>query len=110
MLPEKSRLKVGQSNYRNWAGKKEIYTPLFKLIYRKREGQVETKIGFVVTGKIGKATKRNKIRRWLSEVVRSRIERFPKGTEAVFIASRPNEEIKYEKIIDWIDKILPRID
>src|SRR4030043_2211655 len=86
--------------------KKKHYTPLFKLIYRKKVSRSDTKIGFVVTGKIGKATKRNKIRRWLSEVVKDSIERFPKGTEAVFIVSIPKEEITYEKIVDWVDKIL----
>jgi ribonuclease P protein component len=109
MLPEKFRLKIGKNNYRRWTGKTEIYTPLFKVIYRKCPSSTDIKVGFIVTGKVGKAAMRNKIRRWLTEAVKNRIERLPKGTEAVFLVSRAKEDINYETTTDWVNKILPKI-
>jgi len=109
MLPEKFRLNIGKNNYRNWTGKTEIYTPLFKVIYRKCPSSTDIKVGFIVTGKVGKAARRNQIRRWLAEAVKNRIERFPKGTEAVFLFSRAKEDINYETTTDWVDKILSKI-
>jgi hypothetical protein len=41
--------------------------------------------------------------------VKNGIERFPKGTEAVFLVSRAKEDINYEKTTDWVNKILSKI-
>ena len=101
-------MKIGKADSRRWPDKKEIFTPLFKAVYHitKEEG---VKVGFIITGKVAVAAKRNRIRRLLSEAVYKKIEKFPKGLEIIFIINRPLKDFSYEIFTDWIDKILPKI-
>jgi ribonuclease P protein component len=109
MLPKEFRLKINSRTLNSWKGKREIFTPLFKLVYRTVGKEDRPKIGFVVTGKAGGAVQRNKVRRLLIEAVRKNIEKFPVGIEAVFIVSKKVEKASYEESSTWINNVLPKI-
>jgi len=109
MLPAKFRLKINNGTISSWKDKSSIFAPSFKSVYHFNKGGTTPKIGFIVTGKVGKAVERNRLRRLLQEVVRNKIEAFPKDIETVFIASRKTKEPDYEDISGWIDQLLSKI-
>ena len=109
MLPEKFRLKINQGRRLAGADKKELYTPLFKLVYRFGPAADPPKLGFIVSGKLGGSAKRNLIKRRFSEAVSHRLEKFPNGAEFIIIASKSAAEADYEEICACLDKVLPKI-
>jgi ribonuclease P protein component len=108
MLPAKHRLKIKSGKSLVWKDKKEAYTPLFKVIYRLRAGDELPKVGFIVSGKVGTAVTRNRVRRLLSEGVRNRIRKFPNGSEILIIANKETGEVSYEEICNSLDKFLSK--
>ena len=50
--------------------------------------QADTRFGFTVSRKIGKAVVRNRVRRRLGEIVRRNMDKFPGGCWWVFNAKR----------------------
>ena len=109
MLPEKQRLKISRSRGVTWADKKELYAPLFKMIYRLGQPANPPKLGFIVSGKLGGSAKRNLVRRRFSEAAHHRLEKFPNGAEVVIIASKAAAEADYEEICTGLDKVLPKV-
>ncbi len=111
MLPKKFRLKINKAGSEKWPNKKFIYTPLFKFIYRYDEKTLETpKVGFIISGKIGKAVQRNRARRILTEAVRKKIKEFPPQIEAVIIGNKGLDKAAHEEISDQVNKILSKIN
>lgn len=110
MLPAKFRLKINEAKSRTWRNKKQVYTPLFKVIYRFRQEGKYPKIGFIISGKIGKATARNRVRRLLGEALRSKISRLPKNVEAIFISDAQAKDADYDTISSNVDKVLSRFN
>jgi len=106
MLPNQFRLKLNNRTLRSWKNKREILTPEFKLVYRFLPEQFDIKIGFIVSGKIGKAVQRNRVRRLLTQAVWEHIAGFPKGLEAVFIAKSSEAYKNYESISNLVDKVV----
>ena len=110
MLSPKNRLKINKTDSKKWPNKKQIYTPLFKMVVRvNQSGDKDPKIGFIVPGKIKGAVKRNRVRRYFTEAIRSRIGKLPSNSEAILIASKEASEENYETISNWIDKAISKI-
>ena len=109
MLPPKFRLKIRQGTGSRWQNKRQVYTPVFKAVYRFGNREDLPKIGFIVSGKLGGAVKRNRLRRLLSEGVRTRLGKFPKGIEVLLIAQPEVSSASYEEICSWIDRFLSKI-
>jgi len=110
MLPEKFRLKINQAQSRTWANKKQVYTPLFKLVYHiGSEATGSPKVGFIVSGKIGDAAKRNRLKRLFSEAVRKNIDKLPDQIEAVVISNKEARQANYEEICNWLDRAISKI-
>ncbi|MEX0622086.1 MAG: ribonuclease P protein component [Candidatus Woykebacteria bacterium] len=109
MLPKRSRLKINRAQQFKWRDKKQIYTPLFKLVFHYSRNSPKPRIGFIVPGRIKGAVKRNRIRRLLTEAVKERINKFPPDIEAILIANTEVEKATYEDVITWINKIISKI-
>ena len=110
-MPKKFRLKINKAGSEKWPNKKSIYTPLFKFIYRYDERALETpKIGFIVSGKVGKAAERNRARRLLTEAVWEKIREFPLQTEVIIIGNKGLDKANHEEISDQINKILSKVN
>lgn len=110
MLSPKNRLKINKTDSKKWANKKQIYTPLFKMVVRvNQSGDKDPKIGFIVPGKIKGAVKRNRVRRYFTEAIRGRLDKLPNNSESILIASKEASEENYETISNWIDKAISKI-
>ena len=109
MLPAKFRLKINQARSYSWTNKEQVYTPLFKLVYRFGNRGALPKIGFIVSGKIGKATERNRVRRMLVAAVKDKLEGFPNQIEAIIIGNQKVKNAGYEEISDFLGQALSKI-
>ncbi len=65
-----------------------------------------SRFGFVVSKRIGKAVRRNKIKRRMREAVRQRIPVIKPGFDVILIARQPIAEASYQEIERWIDRLL----
>lgn len=74
-----------------------------------QSGEKDPKVGFIVSGKIKGAVKRNRVRRYFTEAIRDRIGKLPSNSEAILIASKEAGEENYETISNWIDKAISKI-
>lgn len=111
MLPKEFRLKINEAKSERWAHKRNIYTSLFKVIYRFNKNSTGTpRIGFIVSGKVGGSIQRNRVRRVLSEAVWERIREFPNGAEIIIISNQGVEKASHEEISDKLNKVLSKIN
>ncbi|MFQ6618896.1 MAG: ribonuclease P protein component [Fidelibacterota bacterium] len=62
------------------------------------------KAGFAVSKKVGKAVKRNRIRRILKEAYRNIKYKFPDNYSYVFIVNRPDIQIKYSTLLEDMER------
>ena len=110
MLSPKNRLKINKINSKKWPDKKQIHTPLFKMVVRINQGgDKNPKFGFIVSGKIKGAVNRNRVRRYLTEAIRERIDKLPSNVEAVVIANKEASKENHETISNWVDKAISKI-
>ncbi|MCH7541570.1 ribonuclease P protein component [Patescibacteria group bacterium] len=111
MLPKEFRLKINEAKNERWGHKRNIYTPLFKVIYRFNKNSTGTpRIGFIVSGKVGGSIQRNRVRRVLSEAVWKRISEFPNQVEIIIISIQGVEKASHEEISDQLNKVLSKIN
>ncbi len=68
------------------------------------------RFGFVVGHRIGKAVKRNQIKRWIREAVRLRIDEgeIRAGLDIVFIARHAMAEASYHEVDEAVGSLLCR--
>lgn len=86
------------SQSRTWKNKSQVYTPLFKIVYRFTDRDEDPKVGFIVSGKVGKAVKRNRVRRLFSEAVVSWLAKLPSGSEVLLIAAPSSKDVGFEDV------------
>jgi ribonuclease P protein component len=108
MLPKAQRLNLANAKWRYHATDFQASSPSFKVLAKKTNSPSKH-FGFLVTGKIGKATVRNQIKRWLSQAVEDNLENFPEGFDFIFIAYPLKEEGSYEKFSTSLNQVLPKI-
>jgi ribonuclease P protein component len=104
-LPKNFRLKKEKNFDKVKRQGQIIHSPLFavSILTGQKKGP---KFGLVVSKKIDKkATERNKIRRWLSEAVRSLLPQLRLDIYAVFFVKKQIKQSNYQKIKDEIKKI-----
>lgn len=68
------------------------------VVYCIRNGTDANRLGITVGGKIGKAVKRNRVRRRLREIYRTNEESFKKGWDLVAVARARAVEAAYDRI------------
>ena len=78
-------LKKNYEFHRLYSKGKSAVTP-FLVVYARGSKRAGNRIGFTVSTKLGKAVKRNRVRRRLREIYRLHEERFAPGTELVVVA------------------------
>jgi len=78
-------LKKNYEFHRLYSRGKSAVTP-FLVVYARRSKRPGNRIGITVSTKLGKAVKRNRVRRRLREIYRLNESRFILGTELVIVA------------------------
>lgn len=66
----------------------------------------ETRCGFSISKRVGKAVVRNRIKRLMKEI--TRLNPIEKGWDLVFIARRPAANIKYAELEGMIRRLLKK--
>lgn len=106
MLPKANRLNLAKEFRRFKVRGQSLDTPYFRFNYLPTRGV--PRFGFVVTNKIGKSSARNRSRRILREVVKSKMEVMP-PIEAVFIGRGRLPEATYEEVLASFNQVLSKI-
>ncbi len=82
-------------------------SPLMVLAFLRNELDY-SRFGFVVSKRLGKAVRRNKIKRRMREAVRLRLSRIKPGFDVVFIARQPTRQASYQDIEQALDVLLEK--
>ena len=90
-------IKLNHEFRRVYSKGKSAVTPCL-VVYARRAGRDRNRIGFTVSTKLGKAVKRNRIRRQLREIYRLNEDRFLRGTELVVVARARAAEAEYRQL------------
>ena len=106
MLPKKYRLNLNKQRF--FRGEIEYSSPFFKILKRSSSG-TEPKIGFIISGKVGKAVTRNKIHRLLAQSIINNIDRIPKTALLILIAFPKIVEINAGRIEEEVSKGLLKL-
>ena len=80
-----STLKKNYEFHRLYRKGSSAATP-FLVVYARQTKRPDKRVGFTVSTKLGKAVKRNRVRRRLREIYRLNESRFVPGTELVAVA------------------------
>jgi ribonuclease P protein component len=80
----------------------------FVVYVLKKEGQAYNRVGLSVSKKLGKAVKRNRIKRLIRESVRALESRFITGVDCVIIARKPAAELDFHETLSSIKHVLNR--
>jgi ribonuclease P protein component len=84
-------------------------SPLMVLAFLQNELD-HSRFGFVVSRRLGKAVRRNKIKRRIREATRLRIRRIKSGFDLVFIARQPIAQASYAEIEQTLEYLLIKAD
>jgi len=106
MLPKKHRLNLNKQRF--FRGEIEYSSPFFKILKRNGSG-IGPKIGFIISGKVGKAVTRNKIRRLLAQSIINNIDRIPKTSLLILIAFPKIAGINADRIEEEVNKGLLKL-
>lgn len=87
----------------------QIKTEIFKALVKRVEADRPTKIGILITSKLGKAHERNSARRALSELIQRQLVRFGNGKEVVIITYPNLKDANAEKISACLNQVLSKI-
>ena len=90
-------LKGNRSFRRMYSKGKSAATPTV-VLYIRRNGSGENRLGLTVGTKVGKAVRRNLVRRRLREIYRLHEERFRRGWDIVAVARTRAAEASYREL------------
>ena len=84
-------------------------SPLMVLAFLQNELD-HSRFGFVVSKRLGKAVRRNKIKRRMREATRVRLPCIKSGFDIVFIARQPARRATYQEIEQTVEFLLQKAD
>jgi ribonuclease P protein component len=67
-----------------------------------------TRVGITVSGRVGNAVMRNKVRRRLREAMRARQPRLRAGLDLVISARNPSADASWAELCEALDRVLSR--
>jgi ribonuclease P protein component len=105
MLPQQYRLKRSKDFARARRFGRSAGTALISL-YVLRTRSPEMRIGFSVNKRVGKAVKRNRVKRLMREAVRPHLADLRPGQDVVFIARPQAADASFAQIMDAISYVL----
>lgn len=82
----------------------------YMVVFCAQNNQFHRRFGFSIGKRIGKAHKRNKIKRRLKEICRLNGNWFNDGYDYVFIARKGIEKLTFEKLADGMENLAYRIN
>ena len=109
VLPKEHRLRHERDFARLSVKGRPFYGPYCVLRVWK-SGSIPSKLGFVASGKIFKtAVERNKIRRQMSEIVRTNIKLVPPGFDLTVVAKPEIRGVKHKELKESILHLLEKM-
>jgi ribonuclease P protein component len=112
MLPEETRLRTDYDFRRVKKQGATVRTPYFILLYYLRDPKYNTpsRFGFIASKKFDKrAVKRNRARRLMREVIRTRFDNIQKGYDVVLIARPLIKNANFKDVNSAFNKILSKV-
>jgi|SRR5947209_19807155 len=105
MLPKGHRLTRSRDFARARRFGRSASSPLVAL-YVLPVRSPDTRVGFSVSKKVGKATVRNRVKRRMREAVRHQLPRLRPGQDLVFIARPAAADASYHELAEVIEFLL----
>lgn len=109
---KEERLKLRKDILKVYKNGKSIQSSYFVILYCKN-GLDYSKFAFSVKKKFGKAVKRNKVKRWMREIVRTNKMNIPKGYDYLIIVrkllSKDFEYIQFSQFKEAFLELFERI-
>ncbi|MFQ6049451.1 MAG: ribonuclease P protein component [Candidatus Paceibacterales bacterium] len=108
MLPVKNRLNK-KKDFENIFRKGKSFRGDFLVLKIAKNNLNQVRFGFIVSQKVSKkATIRNKVKRRLRELVRSKIKTLKKGIDAILITVPGIETKEFREIEEIMDKLFKK--
>ena len=104
-LPRKEALR-GKKNFERVYGSGDVHRTKHIVLFCLREAVEERKAGFVASKRLGKAAKRNRIRRRLREAYRKLRAELSDKAHLVFVARGGIAEVKWEGLLGEMNVLL----
>ena len=108
MLPLKNRLKL-PTPWGKTSPDYQIRTELFKVVGKTFKEDKPTKIGFIISSKVGKATERNRLRRLLAKFFYDKLTEVKSSQEVILIVFPIMAKASNEEINSNLNKVLQKI-
>ncbi|MDK2822992.1 MAG: ribonuclease protein component [Clostridia bacterium] len=106
MLPKKYRLRKNIDFRRIYKSSKSIANQYLVLYIKKNREVNNTRIGFSISKKIGKANERNYLKRQLREIARKNIKKIKPGYDLIFIARQKIKGKSYHDVEENMESLL----
>lgn len=100
-------LRRGLQFQRAWDSSK-AWSHSLLILRTSANGIAKNRFGFVVGKKVGKAVQRNRVKRWMREAVRHRLDTLSKGWDIILIARGSADKAEYKDIDTALASLLER--
>ncbi len=98
------------SRFRTVYSKGESIADRYLVLYKLASQTAESHLGITVSGKVGKAVVRNKIKRQIKEIIRLSECPIKEGYDIIFLARRPAPEANYADLKNSVMRLLKKMD
>lgn len=109
MLPAPARLRRSEDIARVRQEGRRWNHPLLALyVHPQAAPGTGSRFAFSVGGRVGRATRRNRVKRRLREIVRRRLERVRPGYDCLFVARAAAGTVDFEELDEAVVRLLAR--